>query len=176
MGRRRLPDCLPTRALLAIARSDNHNPKEGDFVMALKVTKTDVWATEIQDQPGGLAKVMETIAGAGANLECVIARRQPDKPGTGVVFITPLRGKKLLAAAATVGFNEAQRVATLKVEGGDRPGLGAQLAQAVGAAGVSMRGVSAAAVGRKFVAYLGFDNWDAANKAAAAIKALARKK
>jgi hypothetical protein len=62
------------------------------------------------------------------------------------------------------------------VEGGDRPGLGAQLAQAVGAAGVSMRGVSAAAVGRKFVAYLGFDNWDAANKAAAAIKALARKK
>jgi hypothetical protein len=162
--------------LLATARSDNHNPKEGDFVMALKVTKTDVWATEIQDQPGGLAKVMETIAGAGANLECVIARRQPDKPGTGVVFITPLRGKKLLAAAATVGFNEAQRVATLKVEGGDRPGLGAQLAQAVGAAGVSMRGVSAAAVGRKFVAYLGFDNWDAANKAAAAIKALARKK
>ena len=144
--------------------------------MALKVTKTDVWAAEIQDQPGGLAKVMETIASAGANLECVIARRQPDKPGTGVVFISPLRGKKPLAAATAVGFNAARRIATLKVEGGDRPGLGAQLAQAVGAAGVSMRGVSAAAIGRKFVAYLGFDNWDDANKAAAALKILGRKK
>jgi hypothetical protein len=144
--------------------------------MALKVTKTDVWAAEIQDQPGGLAQVMATIAGAGANLECVIARRQPDKPGTGVVFITPLRGKKLLAAAATVGFSESQRVATLKVEGGDRPGLGAQIAQAVGAAGVNLRGVSAAVVGRKFIAYLGFDHRDDADKAAAAIRSLGRKK
>ncbi|MDD2762632.1 MAG: hypothetical protein PHE83_01505 [Opitutaceae bacterium] len=143
--------------------------------MTLKITKTDVWAAEIQDQPGGLAKVMETIAGAGANLECVIARRQPDKPGTGVVFVTPLRGKKLLAAAATAGFSEARRIATLKVEGGDRPGLGAQIAQAVGTAGVSMRGLTATAVGRKFVAYLGFDNGDDAGKAAATLRALGRK-
>ncbi|HUL51827.1 MAG TPA: hypothetical protein VLT83_00325 [Opitutaceae bacterium] len=144
--------------------------------MALKVTKTEVWATEIQDQPGGLGKVMGTIAGAGANLECVIARRQPDKPGTGVVFVSPLRGKKALAAAATVGFHETRRIATVKVEGADRPGLGAQLAQAVGNAGISMRGLTAATIGRKFVAYLGFDNWEDAIKAAAAIKALARKK
>ena len=64
--------------------------------MALKVTKTDVWAVEIKDQPGGLAKVMETIAAAGANLQCVIARRRPDKPGTGVAFVSPLKGKKVL--------------------------------------------------------------------------------
>jgi hypothetical protein len=144
--------------------------------MALKVTKTDVWATEIKDQPGGLGKVMGVIAGAGANLECVIARRQPNKPGKGVVFVAPLKGKKALAAAATVGFRETRRIATVKVEGRDRPGLGAQIAQAVGAAHVSMRGLSAAAIGRKFVAYLGFDNWEDAIKAAAAIKALARKK
>jgi hypothetical protein len=144
--------------------------------MALKVTKTDVWAAEIQDQPGGLAKVMEKIAAAGANLECVIARRQPDKPGTGVVFISPLTGKKALAAAASVGFHETQRIATVKVEGADRPGLGAQIAQAVGAANVNMRGLSAATIGRRCVAYLGFDNWEDAIKAAAAIKALGRKK
>jgi hypothetical protein len=144
--------------------------------MALKVTKTDVWAAEIQDQPGGLAKVMGKIAGTGANLECVIARRQPDKPGTGVVFISPLTGKKALAAAASVGFHETRRIATVKVEGADRPGLGAQIAQAVGAANVNMRGLSAATVGRRFVAYLGFDSWEDAIKAAAAIKALDRKK
>lgn len=144
--------------------------------MALKVTKTDVWAAEIQDQPGGLARVMGKIAGTGANLKCVIARRQPDKPGTGVVFISPLTGKKALAAAARVGFHETRRIATVKVEGADRPGLGAKIAQAVGAANVNMRGLSAATVGRRFVAYLGFDSWEDAIKAAAAIKTLDRKK
>jgi hypothetical protein len=144
--------------------------------MALKVTKTDVWAVEIQDQPGGLAKVMETIAAAGANLQCVIARRQPDKPGTGVAFVTPLTGEKVLAAAATVGFKETQRIATLKVEGPDRPGMGAQMAKAIAGAGVNLRGVSAVAMGPKFVSYFGFDNWDDANKAAEALKALGQGK
>jgi len=144
--------------------------------MALKVTKTQVWAVEIQDQPGGLAKVLGALAEAGANLECVIARRAPDKPGAAVAFVTPLRGKKVLAAAAAAGFQEAQKVATVKVEGGDRPGLGAQITKAVADAGVSLRGLSAAVVGRQFVCYLGLDSQDDANKAAAALKALARKK
>jgi len=144
--------------------------------MTLKVTKTDVWMAKIQDQPGGLAKVMKTIAGAGANLECVIARRQPGQPGAGVVFVTPLKGRRPLAAATAAGFKTTQRIATLKVEGGDRPGLGAQLAQAVGAANVNLRGLTAAALGRKFVCYLGFDNWRDANRAATAIRALGRKK
>ncbi|HTZ21673.1 MAG TPA: hypothetical protein VMC06_12395 [Opitutaceae bacterium] len=144
--------------------------------MTLKVTKTDVWLAKIQDQPGGLAKALETIAGAGANLDCVIARRQPNKPGTGVVFVTPLKGRRPLAAASAAGFKATQRIATLKVEGGDRPGFGAQLAQAVGAADVNMRGLTAAAIGSKFVCYLGFDNWRDANRAATAIRALGRKK
>jgi hypothetical protein len=144
--------------------------------MTLKVTKTEVWAAEIQDQPAGLAQTLSAIAGSGASIECVIARRQPEKPGTGVVFVTPLKGKKALAAAAAAGFSETRRVATLKVEGDDRPGLGAQLAHAVGAAGVNLRGLSAAVVGRKFVAYLGFDGVDDAARAAAALRALARKK
>ena len=144
--------------------------------MTLKVTKTDVWSVAIQDQPGGLAKVLKTIAGAGANLDCVIARRQPNKPGTGVVFVTPLKGRRPLAAATAAGFKATQRIATLKIEGGDHPGFGAQLAQAVGAADVNMRGLTAAAIGRKFVCYLGFDNWGDANRASAAIRALGRKK
>jgi hypothetical protein len=144
--------------------------------MALKVTKTQMWAVEIQDQAGGLAKLLGAIAEAGASLECVIARRMPDKPGAAVAFVTPLRGKKVLAAAATAGFQEAQPIATVKVEGGDRPGLGAQIAKAVGEAGVSARGLSAAVVGRQFVCYIGLDNQDDADKAAAAIRALARKK
>ena len=64
--------------------------------MPPKVTKIDVWSGEIQDQPGGLAGILRQLAGASANLEMVVARRQPDKPGTGIgrascrerVFIT----------------------------------------------------------------------------------------
>jgi hypothetical protein len=48
--------------------------------MPLKVTKIDVWSGEIQDQPGGLAGVLRQLAGASANLEMVVARRQPDRP------------------------------------------------------------------------------------------------
>ena len=143
--------------------------------MALKVTKTDVWSAEITDQPGGLAACLDKIAGAGANLDCLIARRQPDKPGTGLVFLTPLKGKKTQVAATAAGFRTSQRIATLKVEGADRPGLGAKIARAVGDAGVSMRGTSAMVIGRKFVCYLGFDDGAAAQQAAVAIKALNRK-
>ena len=45
--------------------------------MALKVTKVDVWAGEMQDQPGGLAQILEALASARASVDCVIARRQP---------------------------------------------------------------------------------------------------
>jgi len=143
--------------------------------MALKITKTDVWAVEIQDQPGGLAKVMQAIGAAGADLQCVIARRQPDKPGTGVVFVSPLTGDKVRAAATAAGFRETQRVASLRVEGPDRPGLGAQMTQAIGNAGVNLRGISALALGRKFVAFLGFDSAADADKAAAVLEAWAGK-
>lgn len=144
--------------------------------MILKVTKTEVCAANIEDRPGGLATCLEALAGAGANLECVIARRHGSKPGTTVVFVTPLKGKKVQRTAGTLGFRAAQRIATLKVEGADRRGIGASIARAVGNAGVNMRGASGAVVGRKFVCYLGFDSSDSANKAAAAIKALGRKK
>jgi hypothetical protein len=143
--------------------------------MAFKVTQTHVWAAEIDDQPGGLARKLAALAAAGANLECVIARRKPEKPGTGVVFITPLKGKKVLTAAQAGGFHEAERVATLKIEGPDRPGMGTKIAQAVGDTGISLRGMSAAVLGTKYVCYLAFDTEADAQKAAVALRALGRK-
>jgi len=56
-------------------------------------------------------------------------------------------------------------VASLRVEGPDQPGLGARMCQAVGNAGVNLRGVSALALDHKFVAYLGFDRAADAEKA-----------
>jgi len=138
--------------------------------MALQVTKVDVWAGEMNDQPGGLAQILEQLADGGADVECVIARRQPDKPGTGTAFISPISGSRAQKAATTAGLSKAANIATLRVEGPDKPGLGGRLTRAVADAGVNTRGVSAAVMGNKFVAYFGFDSADDANRAAKAIK------
>jgi len=140
--------------------------------MAMRVTKEDVWAGDLSDIPGGLARVLEALGGARASLDCVIARRRPDRPGSGVVFVTPVSGARVQQAAREAGLSPAADVATLRVEGADKPGLGGRVTRAVADAGVNLRGLSAAVLGTKFVAYLGFDSQADADKAMAAIKAL----
>ncbi len=41
--------------------------------MALKVARADVWATSIEDRPGGLAEKLAVLAGAGVNLRGLFA-------------------------------------------------------------------------------------------------------
>src|SRR5713101_8224586 len=101
----------------------------------------------------------------------VVARRQPDKPGAGVVFLAPLKARKTTEAAATAGLTPATGMAAFRVEGSDRPGLGAKMTSAIADAGVNMRGLSAAALGSRFVAYVAFDSVADAEKAAKAIRA-----
>jgi predicted amino acid-binding ACT domain protein len=141
--------------------------------MPLKVTKTELWVAELKDQPGSLASCLSTLAAAGANLECVIGRRQPDKPGTGLVFVSPIEGRKIRTAASGAGFGDAARLPALKVEGGDKAGLGAKILHAVGSAGVNLRGTSAIAIGRRFTCFLAFDSKADAGKAAAALRRVA---
>jgi hypothetical protein len=138
--------------------------------MSFTVTKVDIWSAKIEDKPGGLARVLGALGNSGASLECVIARRDTAKSGTGVVFLTPVKGAAARKSAQAQGVSPAKNLATLKVEGDDSPGLGAHIAAAIADAGINLRGVSAAVVGRKFVAYLGFDNAADATKAGRALK------
>jgi hypothetical protein len=138
--------------------------------MPVRITKVDVWAAPLEDQPGGLARVLEALAGAGSRLECCIARRQPDQPGSGVAFVTPVRGARAEEAARGAGMSPAADVATLRVQGPDSPGIGARLTRAVERAGVNMRGLSAAVLGGQFVAYFGFDSDADADRAAGAMR------
>lgn len=140
--------------------------------MAYEVSKMDVWVGEIQDKPGALAEVLAALADAGVDLESLLARRQPDKPGTGVVFASPIKGAKAVKAAQAVGLHRPENLAALKVSGTNKAGVGAQLTKAVGDAGINLRGVQAAAIGDKFVAYLAFDSTADASKALRALKAL----
>ena len=126
--------------------------------MALKVQRVDTWAASLEDRPGSLADMLSALAEAGVNLEFVIARRAPDKAGTGVVFVTPIKGVARCRAARQAGFNLTESLHTLRIEGPDKKGEGARIARALAEKGLNLRGLSAAAINKKFVAHVALDN------------------
>jgi hypothetical protein len=133
--------------------------------MDLIVERIDVWAATIEDKPGGLAAALSVLRDAGADLKFVIARRTPESPGKGVVFVTPLQGDHEIRAASQVGFNITSSLHSVCVMGTDRPGIVAELTQKLADAGINLRGVSAAVIGTQFVAYLAMDSLDDSNRA-----------
>ena len=145
---------------------------EGRKVVKLEVAKEDVWAADIKDCPGGLAEKLSALSAAGADLGFVIARRKPEKKGHGVVFVTPLKGVKQAAAAKKAGFAKTAGLHGVCVSCADKPGIGARITSAVGEAGISIRGLSAAALGEKCIAHLAFDSADDAKKAMRTLRAL----
>ncbi len=133
--------------------------------MALNVKEVKVWSATIDDRPGSLAGKLDALAKAGANLEFVVARRAPDQPGKGVVFVTPLEGDALVKAAQTAGFHVSDSLHSVRVEGPDEPGLGAKITTALSQAGINLRGLSAAAIGNRMVCHLALDSSADAHKA-----------
>ena len=138
--------------------------------MALKVGKADVWAVTIDDRPGGAAEKLETLARAGANLEMVLARRTAEQPGKGVMFVTPLKGKKAVEAAQHAGMGKPESIHSVRIEGGDKPGLGSKIAATLRDAGINFRGMSGIAIGKKFVSFIALDSADDQARAIAALK------
>jgi len=138
--------------------------------MANVVERVDVWVASMKDKPGALAEKLDGLAEAGANLAFVIARR--DKPGKGVVFVTPLAGRQLLAAAKKAGFKKSKSLCSVRIEGPDKAGLGAKATAAIAEAGINLRGVSGARIGRKAVIYFAFDQSADATKAGRVLRKL----
>jgi hypothetical protein len=138
--------------------------------MDLMVEAVDVWAASIKDEPGGLAGVLRGLAEAGADLDFVVARRAAEKPGTGVVFVTPLEGETVTAAAGELGFHASESIHAVRVEGDNKPGAGAEITERLAAEGLNLRGLSAGVVGTRFILFLGFDSREDADKAAKILK------
>jgi len=126
--------------------------------MDLIVERVEVCGTMIDDQPGGLAKTLTSLREAGADLDFIAAHRLREQPGKAVLFVYPLYGDAELKTAATLGFSPTKGMHAVRVEGKNRPGIAAELTSLLAAAGINLRGFSAAVFETLFVMYLGFDS------------------
>jgi len=140
--------------------------------MGLKATRNEVWIATIEDQAGGAAPVLEALARSKINLEMVFARRLPEQPGKGMLIVGPIKGAKAQKAALAAGVAKTGAMHGVRAEGGDRPGLGAGITRALGDAGISFRGISAHAIGRKFVCNIALDTPEDAERAVKLLKKL----
>jgi predicted amino acid-binding ACT domain protein len=53
----------------------------------------------------------------------------------------------------------------VRIEGDNRPGVAAELTQKLAAAGITLRGFSAAVIGPRFIIYIGLDSSEDAARA-----------
>jgi hypothetical protein len=144
--------------------------------MGFKLDRVHVWSGEVADQAGGVASKLALLAQAGANLEFIYTRRQPDRPGTGVLYVAPITGPLQVRAARSAGLSETHNPVVLRVEGDNQAGLGHRLTQQWALAGLSMQGLSMCVLEHKFVGYASFDTVEDANRAAAILGDLGSEK
>ena len=143
--------------------------------MAVTVKKIVLWRKEVENRPGALASALESLAGAGADLEVVMAYRYPGEESRAAVELYPVTAMKSVAAAKEAGL-AASSIPAYLVEGDNRPGLGHAISKAIADEGINMDFVVAQVIGRKYSAIFGFGSEADATKGAAAIKKAAAPK
>lgn len=124
--------------------------------MKLDISRVIVWSCKLMDKPGTLAKKLNALTNAGANLDFLLVRRT--QKGKGVVYVAPVAGPRQTRAAGQAGFAKDGAIAVLRVSGADRPGVGAAITETLGEAGLNIAGMSTTSSGRSFIAYVAFDS------------------
>jgi hypothetical protein len=134
--------------------------------MSFKLHRVHVWSGEVADEPGGVASKLSVLAQAGANLEYVYTQRLADRPGTGVLYVSPLSGAEQLRAAKSVGLHETHDPIVMRIEGDNTAGMAHRLAQQWELRGINLHGMVMSVLGHRFVGYVTFDSAEDANHAA----------
>jgi len=137
--------------------------------MAVRIKQITLWRSEVANRPGALAGALGPIAEAGGDLKVVMGYRIPGAENRAAIEVYPVSGKKVTAAARSVGLSDSG-IPALLVDGDDRTGLGAAIARGVAEAGINMIFLMAQVVGRRYSAILGFESSADAKKAASVIK------
>src|SRR5262245_4481236 len=143
--------------------------------MAVSVKKVALWRGQIENRPGALARTLEPLSAAKADLQVLMGYHEPGQ-NQAVVELYPVSGSKATAAAQRSGLGPAAQPALL-VSGDNGPGIGHRMARALGEAGININFLVAQATGRKYSMVFGFDNdQDAANAAKLIKKAASAKR
>ncbi len=137
--------------------------------MPVKVKSITLWRREVENRPGALARTLEPVAGAGGDLQVVMAYRYPGAENRAAIELYPVTGKKATAAAQAAGLS-ATSIPTLLVEGDNKPGMGAAITRSIAGAGINLTFLMAQAIGRKYSAIVGFETEADAKRAAGLIK------
>lgn len=158
------PDRPGTRDLLHF-RSENRIEYERpvEIEMAYKVSTVEVWAGDLLNRPGTLARALEALSVAGAQLEFIVARRVT--ANTSRVFVAPLRNTRQKKSAEAVELRKADGMHVVRIEGPDRAGLAARISRALADHDINIRGVSGATIGRKTVLYFALQTAETAKLA-----------
>ena len=137
--------------------------------MAVSVKKTSLWRKEVDNRPGALARSLEPLADAGADLEILMAYSMGQNAA---IEVAPITGKRNTATAERAGFAEA-RVPAVVVSGDNRAGLGHAFSRAIAEAGINVSFVVAHVVGSRFSSVFGFDSEADADRAIPLLKTAA---
>ena len=142
--------------------------------MAVSIKKVTLWQTEVENKPGALSSVLAPLADADADLQVVMGYHYHGVPGSAIIEVSPIKGKKSTAAASKAGL-VASAIPTLLVQGNDKPGLGHLIAQAIAEAGINVTFLVAQVIDKSFSAVIGFDDEAAAEQATTLIKKAVKK-
>jgi hypothetical protein len=134
--------------------------------MSFKMDRVHVWASEVKDEPGGVAAKLSKLDQAGADLEYVYTQRLADKPGYGLLCVAPIVGSEQIKAAKASGMHEVSDPIVMRLEGDNTAGLAHRLKHAWAMAGINLHGAIMTVIGAKFVGFVTFDSVEDANKAA----------
>jgi len=125
--------------------------------MSIDISSVDVWAGELEDRPGALASVLAQVTlCAGANLEFLVARPSPERPGCSILYVAPLNGPAQEDAAREAGLKRATHMHVLRLVGADRPGLLAGVAGTLAQADINIVGLTAASAKDISILYVRF--------------------
>ncbi len=134
--------------------------------MGFKLERVHVWSGEVADKAGGMASALAPLAEAGANLEYISTRREPNKPGSGLIYVAPVTGPAQVRAARLAGLTETHDPTVLRVEGDNAAGLAYRLTQQWATAGINLQNLTMSVLGNKFIGYAAFHTVADANRAA----------
>jgi len=137
--------------------------------MALSIKRITLWRADVQNEPGMLARTLEPLAGAGADLRLVMGYRFSATSERSAIEVYPVTGKRGAEAAQQAGLAPSD-IPCLLVEGDNRPGLGAAIGRALADAGINIAFVVAQVLGRRFTALFGFADEATAKTATSVIK------